>query len=98
MNPRDACEVAYQNGYAQGLLDSGVHRVESCECVSNAKVFGLEDSIRGAKFPMSTDVSKLNTEMTDGIKALSMSFKDTGWNLFLLQNALIPLRQSEKLC
>lgn len=57
MNPRDACEVAYQNGYAQGLLDSGVHRVESCECVSNAKVFGLEDSIRGAKFPMSTDVS-----------------------------------------
>lgn len=83
MNPRDACEVAYQNGYAQGLLDSGVHLVESCECVSNAKVFGLEDSIRGAKFPMSTDVSKLNTEMTDGIKALAQSKKGEGHDQWL---------------
>ena len=42
-------------------------------CVSNVKVFGLEDSIRRAKFPMSVDVNTLNDELTNGIKSLAQS-------------------------
>lgn len=83
MNIEDAYEAAYRNGYERGLHDSGVHCVRDCECVSNAKVFGLEDSIRGAKFPMSTDVNKLNTELTDGIKALAQSKKGEGHDQWL---------------
>ena len=47
--------------------------VKGCECVKNAHVYGLEESIRRAKFPMSTDVDKLNCELTNGIKALAQS-------------------------
>ena len=43
--------------------------------ISNVKVYGLEDSIRRAKYPMSTDISKLNCELTKGIKALGNSKK-----------------------
>ena len=59
----DACEQAYQNGYAAGLAAAGVHIVDGCDCVSNAKVFGLEDSIRRAKFPMSVDPEALSKEL-----------------------------------
>ena len=51
------------------------HKVEDFGCVSNAVVYGLEESIRRAKYPMSTDVSKLNTELTDGILMLAKSDK-----------------------
>ena len=61
MTTCDACEQAYKNGYDKGyaaaLAAAGVHFVEGCSCTSNVKVFGLEDSIRGAKFPMATDIS-----------------------------------------
>ena len=50
-----------------------VHPVMGCACVSNAIVYGLEESIRGAKFPMSTDVNSLNCELTNGIKALAQT-------------------------
>ena len=50
-----------------------VHPVIGCACVSNAVVYGLEESIRGAKFPMSTDVNSLNCELTNGIKSLAQS-------------------------
>ena len=48
-------------------------KVQGNEIVSNAEVYGLEESIRRAKFPMSTDVSKLDGELTKGIKALAQS-------------------------
>ena len=77
MTTFDACEQAYKNGYDEGyaaaLAAAGVHFVEGCSCTSNVKVFGLEDSIRGAKFPMATDISILTTELTNGIKALAQS-------------------------
>lgn len=50
-----------------------VHPINGCACVSNAVVYGLEESIRGAKFPMSIDVNSLNYELTNGIKSLAQS-------------------------
>lgn len=50
-----------------------VHPVMGCACVSNAVIYGLEESVRGAKFPMSTDVNSLNCELTNGIKALAQT-------------------------
>lgn len=41
--------------------------------VSNTAVYGLEESIRRAKFPMSTDPNRLNNELTVGIKNLAQS-------------------------
>lgn len=46
--------------------------------VANVNVYGLEESIRGAKFPMSVDVNSLNTELTKGIKALAQSEPGAG--------------------
>lgn len=43
------------------------------QIISNANVYGLESSIKRAKYPMSTDTSKLNTDLTDGIKKLAQS-------------------------
>ena len=51
--------------------------------VSNAKVYGLEESILRAKFPMSTDVSSLNADMTKGILALAQSAKGSGHDNWL---------------
>ena len=79
----DACELAFSNGYKKGLEDAGVHIVEGCSCVSNAKVFGLEDSIRRAKLPMSTDPNALNKELTDGIKKLAQSGRGEGHDQWL---------------
>lgn len=47
--------------------------VDGCRMVNNAHVYGLEESIRGAKFPMAVDVDKLTTELTNGIKSLAQS-------------------------
>ena len=55
------------------LNNAQVHPINGCACVSNAVVYGLEESIRGAKFPMSTDVNSLNYELTNGIKSLAQS-------------------------
>lgn len=49
------------------------YEVCGCRCVSNAKVYGLDESIKRAKYPMSVDINKLSDELTDGIKALAQS-------------------------
>lgn len=59
------------------------HKVEDFGCVSNAVVYGLEESIRRAKYPMSNDVSKLNEEMTNGILRLAQSEKGEGHDNWL---------------
>ena len=51
--------------------------------VSNTKVYGLEESIKRAKYPMSTDINKLNSELTNGIKSLGNSKKGEGHDQFL---------------
>lgn len=51
--------------------------------IHNVKVYGLEESIKRAKYPMSTDISKLNTELTPGIKSLANSKKGEGHDQWL---------------
>lgn len=51
--------------------------------VENAKVYGLEESIRRAKFPMATDTDSLNCELTKGIKALAQSNAGEGHDQWL---------------
>lgn len=51
--------------------------------VSNVQVYGLDESIKRAKYPMSTDIGKLNSELTNGIKVLGNSKKGSGHDQFL---------------
>lgn len=51
--------------------------------ISNVKVYGLEESIKRAKYPMSTDINKLNSELTKGIKSLANSNKGEGHDQWL---------------
>ena len=51
--------------------------------VSNVEVYGLEESIKRAKYPMSTDINKLNSELTKGIKSLSNSSRGEGHDQWL---------------
>lgn len=76
-------EEAYEAGYQKGLLDSDVRIVDGCCCVSNAKVFGLDGSIRRSKFPMAVDIEILNSDLTDGIKHLAQSKQGAGHDNWL---------------
>jgi hypothetical protein len=51
--------------------------------VDNVKIYGLEESIKRAKYPMSTDINKLNSELTNGIKSLSNSGRGEGHDQWL---------------
>ena len=51
--------------------------------IDNVKVYGLEESIKRAKYPMSTDISKLNSELTKGIKSLGNSELGSGHDQYL---------------
>lgn len=53
------------------------------QIISNDKVYGLESSIKRAKYPMSTDISILNTDLTDGIKKLAQSGRGEGHDQWL---------------
>ena len=53
------------------------------EIVSNAQVYGLEESIKRAKYPMAVDTEALNSEITNGIKKLAQCAKGTGHDQFL---------------
>ena len=46
--------------------------------VENLKVYGLEESIMASKYPMATDIKKLNSEITDTVNKLAMSEKGEG--------------------
>ncbi len=51
--------------------------------VSNVHVYGLEDSIKASKYPMSTDVSKCTGKITKTVKALGGVPTGTGHDNFL---------------
>ena len=51
--------------------------------VNNVKVYGLEESIKRAKYPMSIDINNLNSELTNGIKSLSNSNRGEGHDQWL---------------
>lgn len=60
------------------------YKVDGCEgIVSNAVVYGLDESILRAKFPMSVDIDKLNTDITPGILALARSGTGEAHDQFL---------------
>ena len=60
-----------------------VINVTGCSCVSNAKVFGLEDSIKRAKYPMSVDINSLDTTLTNGIQRLAQTRPGEGHDQWL---------------
>lgn len=51
--------------------------------ITDIKVYGLDESIRRAKYPMSVDTSILNDNVTKGILALSNCEKGTGHDQWL---------------
>lgn len=53
------------------------------DIINNVQVYGLEESIRRAKYPMAIDASKPTTELTEGIKNLAKSAKGSGHDQFL---------------
>lgn len=53
------------------------------EQINNVKVYGLEESIRASKYPMSVDVSKCNSEITNTTKKLGSVQTGTGHDNFL---------------
>ena len=51
--------------------------------IANTKVYGLDESVIRAKYPMSVDISTLNSDITKGILALSNCEKGTGHDQWL---------------
>ena len=57
--------------------------MEYTEVVSNVHVYGLEDAVKGAKYPMATDLSKLTDEITPRTKVLANAKVGSGHDNFL---------------
>ena len=53
------------------------------EIITDDIVYGLESSIKRAKYPKSTDTIKVNNELTDGIKNLAQSKQGEGHDQWL---------------
>ena len=51
--------------------------------VSNVNIFGFDESVKGAKFPMSVDTDSLNCDLTTGIDALGRGEIGSGHDNFL---------------
>lgn len=51
--------------------------------IKNVCVYGLEESIKASKYPMSVDIDKLNSEVTDRVKSLAGCATGTGHDQFL---------------
>lgn len=64
-------------------LKTDVIEVEGCECVANAYVYGLRNSIRGAKFPMSVSLDELTDNLTHGIETLAQTRPGEGHDQWL---------------
>lgn len=52
-------------------------------CVKNALVYGLDESLIRAKYPMSVDTSVLNSDITSRIEKLATAEKGAGHDQFL---------------
>ncbi len=53
------------------------------DVVSNVNVYGLEESVKGSKYPMATDLSKLTDEITPRVKKLSNAKTGSGHDNFM---------------
>jgi hypothetical protein len=59
------------------------YRVPDFGCIANTQVYGLDESIRRAKYPKSTDISLLDDTITPGIVTLATCEKGTGHDNWL---------------
>lgn len=59
------------------------YNVANYGSITNTKVYGLDESIKRAKYPMSVNVDELNSEITKGIIALATSEKGEGHDNWL---------------
>ena len=75
--------VQYKRGYSDALLEADVFFVPDGTNVHRARVYGLRESIRGAKFPKAVDINKLNSDLTKGIQALAQSNQGEGHDQWL---------------
>ena len=53
------------------------------EVVSNVNVYGLEESVRGSKFPMAADLNKINGEITERTVKLAQAPRGSGHDNFM---------------
>ena len=53
------------------------------QIIHDVKVFGLNESVKASKYPMSSDVNSCNAELTDTAKKLAKSEKGSGHDQFL---------------
>lgn len=51
--------------------------------ISNINVYGLENAVKGSKYPMSTDIDSLNSEIVNTTKKLGQSDVGAGHDQFL---------------
>lgn len=51
--------------------------------ISNVHVYGLENAVRGSKFPMATDIESLNSDIVDRTRSLGKSKIGSGHDNFL---------------
>lgn len=51
--------------------------------ISNLNVYGIDNAIRGSKFPMAVNINKVNTDITKTVKSLASSGKGEGHDQFL---------------
>lgn len=59
------------------------YRVPDYGNIANTQVYGLDESIRRAKYPLSTDVAELTPELTKGVRNLAQCEKGTGHDQWL---------------
>lgn len=57
--------------------------MEFNKIIKNVKVYGLEESIKRAKYPMSVNPDTLSSELTKGIKSLAQSRSGEGHDQWL---------------
>lgn len=53
------------------------------DIITNVNVYGLENAIKCSKYPMSVDISTLNTDITNTVKKLGSAQKGSGHDNFL---------------
>lgn len=51
--------------------------------IENVKVYDMEESIKTSKYPMATNTTKCNTEITETVKSLGSCKTGTGHDQFL---------------
>ena len=84
MDKYTIAEEAYKKGYIEGSLKGArVDMVPDYGIVRNIRVYGIEESICRAKYPMATDVASLTNELTPGIEKLARSPAGCGHDQWL---------------